>query len=191
MSATQQAFSVAKSTVELYKIRHTSGCYWADITIDAHGRGGRISIASDYGNWQNYWGAAGPNFKSFLGQINEGYAADKFDVKERVDVAASVKSWREDVLKCRRQEDITDDEARELWDEIEGLALYSHSELERELLTSSYLIDFLRQHSDSEWLSQEPDPRFGRFWKEIWPVLLAEFARESAPQEVVSHPSNS
>ena len=172
-------FTVAKSTVELYKIRHTSGCYWADITIDANGRTGRISIASDYGSWSNYWGACGKGFKSFLASINEGYVAEKFGAEPRIDVEASAKSWRNRILESRREEHITDEEARDAWDEIEGLAMYGHSQVEAELLQSNHLIEFLREWADYDWFEYEPCPRFARFWKEIWPVLLAEFARET------------
>ena len=179
--ATTQLFSLAKSTVELYKIRHASGCYWADITIDANGHTGRISIASDYGSWQNYWGACGSDFKDFLGRLNEDYVANKFDVKEQVDVEATVKLWKSEVINYRRQEDITQEQARDIWDEVEELALYSHNELESEMKASAYLIDFLREWSDTDWIERRTDPRFGRFWKEIWPVLLAEFAREKEP----------
>ena len=55
---TQLELTVTKSTVEVYKIRSNEFA-WADITIDASGNKGRISIASDYGSWQNYWGACG------------------------------------------------------------------------------------------------------------------------------------
>lgn len=39
-------FTIEKSKVECYKIRHPeSGMYWADITLDVMGTKGRISIS--------------------------------------------------------------------------------------------------------------------------------------------------
>lgn len=171
-------FTVEKSTVELYKIRHKSGCYWADITIDAHERGGRICIASDFGNWQNYWGAAGPDFKTFLGEISKDYAATKFGVEEWLDVEGSVKLWKELLLGRRRDEAIDADEARAVYEEIEGLANEDHRSLAVAFANTSFLSPFICRACGMPEFAYKPDPRFTRFWKELWPVLLAEFARE-------------
>ena len=45
---------ITKKVVECYHLRgvnQSSG--WADITIDAAGSRGRVSISSDYGSYQN------------------------------------------------------------------------------------------------------------------------------------------
>jgi hypothetical protein len=183
---TTQPFTVVKSSVELYKIRHPSGCYWADITIDASGHTGRITIASDYGTWQNYWGACGCEFKTFLGRINESYAATKFDAKEWLSVKGSIRLWKELLVSYRRDETIEAGQARAIYDEIEELASESHRTLLRAFDNTSHLSPFIYRVCGMPEFANEPDPHFAKFWKEIWPVLLAELARESSftPQSV-------
>lgn len=47
---------IEKTQIELYKVRLDGGQGWADISIDAKEKSGRIQIASDWGAWQYYWG---------------------------------------------------------------------------------------------------------------------------------------
>jgi hypothetical protein len=178
--ATATAFTVAKSTVELYKIRPATGFAWADITIDAHERGGRISIASDYGNWQNYWGAAGCDFKSFLGQINQHYAAGKFGAERWIDVDKSLKGFRKMVAEYKKSGALPKDEAAEIRAELDELRHESADSISRAIEHSRKLFNFLYTNAGEVDFEYEPNPHFARFWKEIWPVLLAEFAREKA-----------
>jgi hypothetical protein len=172
------AFNVTKSTIELYKIRHASGCYWADITIDANGRTGRISIASDYGNWSNYWGACGSDFKTFLAEIGYDYAASKFDVSEWVDVAGTIQLWKELVCGRRRDDTIVAEEARAIWRDIESMASETRHDLLSAFDNTSFLSRFIYKACGMPEFAYEPDPRFKSFWKQVWPVLLAELARE-------------
>ena len=71
-------FTITKRFIELYVIRHSSSSYWADISIDDNGSGGRLKISSDYGNWEYYWGACGTSLKEFIKNLDIGYAANKF-----------------------------------------------------------------------------------------------------------------
>ena len=79
-------FTTTRSTVECYKIRSDRGL-WADITIDANGKAGRVQIASDYGSWENYWGACGSEFKEFLCGLDIDYAAGKFGESKWFDLS--------------------------------------------------------------------------------------------------------
>lgn len=185
--ATTQVFSVAKSTVECYKIRSEKGPYWADVTIDAKGTSGRISISSDYGNWQNFWGACGCDFKAFLATLNPQYAADKFGAERWVDVQATLLNIREQVRELRRDETLSAEKARAIYDETKALRHESQHSLEGAIyagcpnlgwLLAQYCISF----------TYEPNPLFLRFWKEIWPVLLAEFQKEAQPQPAFAMP---
>ncbi|MGI4864174.1 MAG: hypothetical protein ACRYFZ_09655 [Janthinobacterium lividum] len=179
-TATAAAFTVTKSTVELYKIRHASGCYWADITIDADGGKGRISIASDYGNWQNYWGAAGPDFKAFLASINQGYAATKFGAEPQIDVDKSLKEFRRMVADYRKDRTIDKEEARDIRAELDELRDESHQTIAQAIQHTDKLYAFLYRHAGEVDFTYEDNPHFARFWKELWPLLLAEFAKEAA-----------
>jgi hypothetical protein len=173
--------TVTKSSVELYQIRFgDSSVGWADITIDAQGTMGRIQIASDYGNWQNFWGACGTDFKSFLGQINKDYAATKFGVEEWIDVAGTLRMYRELVIQYRRDGSLEEEEAREIYDEIALLEYASRTTLEREVDQTEHLSRFVYGMAGYPGYQYEPDAQFTHFWEKVWPVLLAEFAREKA-----------
>ncbi|RPD45477.1 hypothetical protein DNI29_19035 [Hymenobacter sediminis] len=173
-------FKVTKSTVELYKFRHESGCYWADITIDACGTTGRINISSDYGNWSNYWGACGCPFKQFLSQIGYDYAASKFGVEEWVDVDGTLRFYKELLVSYRRDETLAAEEARDIYNEINSLRSENRHTLVQEVTGSAYLMKFLNRMCGMPEFIYMPSPQFKDFWKNIWPALLAEFKREAA-----------
>lgn len=173
------AFTTVKSTVELYKIRHVNGCYWADITIDANGREGRISIASDWGNWSNYWGACGEGFKSFLASINMEYAANKFGVEQWIDVKKSLDSFNELVGECERYGTVSKAEAIGIRAEIKELRGESAACITEAVTRSRSLYSFLYGHGDGADFIYKANPHFAAFWAQAWPVLLAEFASET------------
>ena len=175
---TNPTHTIVKSTVEVYKIRHTSGCYWADITIDAHERAGRISIASDWGNWSNYWNAAGPDFKTFLGKINQGYAASKFGAEDWIDVSKSLDEFKALIAESEQRRDISAEAAKELRREIKELRGESAAAISQAVGNSEKLYSFLYEHYDYPEFEYKPNPHFSDFWKQAWPLLLAEFARE-------------
>ncbi|UYZ60166.1 hypothetical protein [Hymenobacter latericus] len=179
-----EEFSVSKSTVECYKIRHKSGFYWADITIDANPHGGRIQIASDYGTWQNYWGATGGDFKEFLAKLNHDYAASKFGVERWLDVKATVTMYKRRLFEWRRAKEITADKARDIYNELEEVRHENHKTFESAVLNTDNLYDFLTDIYDVPDVCYEPDPHFKKFWEETWPILLAEFKRELEPVTV-------
>ena len=53
----ENQYTVTKTTVEKYTIRHSTGRYWADIVLDCGVNSGRIQVASDFGDWQYFFGA--------------------------------------------------------------------------------------------------------------------------------------
>jgi len=183
--ATTQTYQVTKSKIELYKFRADSGLYWADITIDAHGRGGRISIASDWGSWQNYWGAAGDDFKDFLGRISWDYAADKFEVARHVDVDETIKNWKQQLLEHRREGSIESEDARNVYDELVELEGIPQAQFIYAVKDGSYIESYMYKYHDCPDVSYMHDPAFKAFWDAIWPVMLAEFAREKRLQTAV------
>ena len=164
-------FKIEKSTVECYKIRHESG-YWADITIDSAGETGRIQIASDYGDYQRYWGSAGTNFKEFLTGLGIEYAAKKFGADRWFDLDKTITC-----LKTRIAENIEDkEELKEFENEL------------IELNNSSCLEEFCSIARDCEKLWEfedgRPDlrysitPQFKSFWKNVWPIFINQLKTE-------------
>jgi hypothetical protein len=168
-------FSIKKEIVECYKIRHSTGKYWADITIDAKEQTGRIQIASDFGSYQNYWGACGCNFKDFLAKLDIEYAAGKFGANKHFDSEKTLKNFKASVLEYRRNGDMSKENARDIFNEIKELEEYIYeNEFYINLNNSHALMRFF------DWcphLSYSIHPQFINFWKYIWPVLLQEFEK--------------
>jgi hypothetical protein len=172
----ENEFTLTKSTVECYKIRHSTGMYWADITIDASERAGRIQIASDFGDYQNYWGACGSSFKDFLCQIDIDYAANKFGANKWFDHEKTIGAMKETVLQYRRNCHIESDRARVLYDEIQSLdCCYDVNEFKSELMATDELMPFYDHCPD---LVYDVSPQFKKFWNTVWPIFLNELKNE-------------
>lgn len=176
-----EEFSIAKSTVECYKIRHSSGMYWADITIDTApgSRQGRIQIASDYGDYQYYWGACGNSFKEFLTKLGIDYAASKFGADRWIDIDATVKSFKIDVIRNYRDYTLTKQEARELFDEIKELEENCcggyDNDFNHYISNSDKLIEFYDYHPSAV---HDITPQFKKFWNTCWQVFLNQIKSE-------------
>jgi hypothetical protein len=168
----KETYTIEKTLVECYKLRSTTGSYWADITIDSIGTKGRIQIASDFGSYQNYWGACGCSFKEFLQRLNIEYAADKFGEDKWFDLDATIKLLRERILDEFHHEDDKDEVLSEL----------------KELESCSNKEEFCDQIRNCKNIWQMEDgmpslcyaitPQFKRFWDEIWPVFIDHLKKE-------------
>ncbi len=177
-------YTITKSTVECYKIRHTKSFYWADITVDHNGGTGRISIASDFGDYQYYWGACGDSFKKFLCKIGIHYAADKFGADRWVDVAKTLRMYKDQILNDRRIDCIEADKARKIFDAILTIEENASHTVE------SISYEMQQQEVFMEHWDYTPDicysitPQFLNFWKEIWPVFIQQLQEEEKLVEV-------
>ncbi|NDV94852.1 hypothetical protein D0T84_07960 [Dysgonomonas sp. 521] len=172
-------FTINKSQCELYKIRHQSGMYWADITLDYKDKTGRIQIASDYGSWQNYWGACGCSFKEFLTKIDMWYFAGKVGESDWFDSDATHKRIKKDIIESRRGNDISEDEARDLWDvvndmfiDICGKESYWHHAYDNDKLWRFYREPYAYP------CITDISPQFKRFWNEAWVVFINQIKEE-------------
>jgi hypothetical protein len=169
-------FTIDKTTVECYKIRHRSGMYWADINVDSMGTKGRISIASDFGKYSYFWGACGCSFKEFLMDLPMEYAADKFDADRWFDLEATISSYKRNVLESRRSEDIDAELARSIYDEIKDLQQCSN---ENEFTGMMWNQHCLMQYYDNcPELYRTMTPLFRRFWENVWPVFIDQLKSE-------------
>jgi hypothetical protein len=169
-------YTIAKSTVECYKVRHTKTFYWADITVDHNVGKGRISIASDFGTWSHYWGACGDSFKQFLCKIGIDYAADKFGADRWFDSELTIKHFKEQIIELRKSNDYEATTARVIFDEIKMLEDTScEAEFCQILQDQKNLMKFY------DWcpsLVRTISPQFRNFWKEIWPVFTQQLKDE-------------
>lgn len=83
-------------------------------------RTGLFKANTDYGNYQYYWSAS-DNFKNHLLRFNQGYILDKFQNTEEMDFEATIKDWKETILEWRRDNDLIEEQARNLWSCLEEL----------------------------------------------------------------------
>ena len=118
-------YTITKSNIELYKFRKENGDEWADITIDENGTTGRISIASNWGSWQNYWDFCGRSFKEFLTKLNCEYdceyVANKFGVGRCFDLEKTINFYKNNIIEARRIDRIDENKARTLFDSIKSI----------------------------------------------------------------------
>jgi hypothetical protein len=169
-------YTVTKSTVELYRLRHPSGMYWADITIDQGDEAGRISIASDFGNWSNYWGCCGMPFKDFLCKIDQGYAANKFGANDWFDLEATIKHLRDEVKRQLADRSIDTEMAKTMREEISELTDYNSKDA---FAVQCFNMEHLSQLYDcGPDLLTDVEPGFKHFWDKVWPVMIETFKAE-------------
>lgn len=170
--------NILKTKTECYKLRHPSKSIWADISIDAGERSGSISIISDFGNWSNSWGASG-EFKKFLTGIDMYYAAGKFGCGRYLDVDKTVKMYKRLLFQSRRQEDIDEDDARLIFNEIieleKSVANGQDDAFNCVIWNSFKLVSFL---DDMPETCTDVHPMFKRFWDEIWPFFVEKLKAE-------------
>lgn len=173
----QGQMTINKTSVELYKIRHTSGMYWADITVDAGEKSGRIQIASDFGDWQNYWSGCGMPFKEFLAGLDIHYAADKFDADRFFDQQETIASFKRSISETRSLEGLTAEEAEKLYDYCTELEHCSH---EQEFIAEMWHMDELMRFFDNgPSICRTISPGFKRFWDMVWPVFIEQLKQEA------------
>lgn len=183
-------FNITKETVQVYKLRPAKAGAggWAYITIDAHKSGGRIQIASDYGSWQYYWGAAGENFKKFLIGLDIHYVAGKFGCGRHFDFDKTIIFWKREILRCRRDMSLDAEQARELYNEVKNVE-------ENGPMNGSDLQWYTRQFAE-KWMKLNdymPEtvhvilPAFQRFWDTTWQAFKEVLQKELEPQQEASY----
>lgn len=169
-----------KSTAEVYLFEDLPGAGWAKFTLQDMGSRGRISIASDYGDWQNGWGSCGLSFKKFLGDLDIGYAAGKFGADRWFDSEGTLKQMKVDIIERRKWQGRDEDDkklAREAWDEFKYLDGVSF-ETEFCVVLERDCPNLMKFFEYSPNLYHDIHPLFRRFWKEAWPLFLEELKKE-------------
>jgi len=172
---------ITKTTIECYKLRYSNG-HWADITIDAKDNTGRIQIASDFGSWQNYWGACGSDFKTFLLGLDIHYAANKFGEGNYFDVDKTISLHKKQIIEARKSESISEEMARELFEKLDGLNEASTSDIFCHLWYEDNKLFNYFEHPD---LCRDISPMFQRFWDIIWKPFCDELRSEV---QLISNP---
>jgi hypothetical protein len=164
-----EKFTIEKTTIECFKMRSPSGT-WADISIDANGKAGRIQIASDYGSWQFYWGACGCEFKEFLCGLDKHYVAGKFGASKWFDSEKTLSEYRavikENFNDGYINKEVNDDALAEL-QQLDGCN--DRGEFCRILNDCD---EIMRIYDHCPALVYGIDPGFENFWTKIWPRFI-------------------
>lgn len=171
---------LTKSVAEVYLFEGLPACRWAKFTVQDMGTKGRISIASDFGDWQNGWGSCGVPFKQFLAQLNIEYAADKFGADRWFDADGTTRQFRVDIIERRKSQGYDTSakkEARHLWD---GLKWLSDAITETQFCTAleGDCPDLIRMYDGMPPRYHDIHPSFRRFWKEAWAIFIETIQQE-------------
>lgn len=120
------------------------------VILEDFGEGRGKLIIEEYGaSYAAFWGAMGGSLVNFVTQCSADYIVDKIsNIPHQVfDGEGLCQRVRKDILRERRQKEITADDARTLWDEASDLESiedpYVHAEL-------------LFKHLGDDWHSNMP-----------------------------------
>jgi hypothetical protein len=145
-------YKLTKSVMERYDIRLQGEdrwrCAWATISISDDGV---FNAQTDCGNFNYYWGSPGKSFKEFLSDIcskDTHYLYRKIARRERegnIDVDKTIINMKKRVIESRREsglrwlckDDLTQEEARELWDALDCIQS-NHDEITSDAFSSLF-----------------------------------------------------
>lgn len=178
-------YTYKKSTCERYDIRLKDSWGWAIITIDENG--GLFNAQSDYGNYNYSWPNHGrKSFKHFILELvrDKSYflrkvADDNFYYQEETE-----KAWKEQIIQDRQEEYLSQEEARELWDEVVEFDYYTSSE---SIQHQCYENSVVCKYYDDPWEVFEVvsgfSPQAHAFVDVIMPILGEIIKKEIEPLE--------
>lgn len=165
-----------KSTCEKYTLRWNHGG-WAVFTIDENGL---FNCQSDYGDYQYMWPRHGrKSFKHFILELarDSHYLLRKVAKDDYFYEDETLEKWKQAIITERKENNITKNQARDLWDEINQIDL-SNSYSAQQGIYESRLINEIYEEP---WYvfevvtGYEPQARY--FAKEIMP-MFAEILRK-------------
>lgn len=170
---------ISKRMVEVYSLR--DGFAWGHIALVINGESVDLLVNSDYGSYAHFWTHCGINPKKFLCQIDMHYAMNKLTNGKMMqpDHGKYASEIKERIIKARRENGISSEDARSAWDEMLGAAeeYGSGDILMNELVQSKY---FEQVFGDYESLPnpKEVKPECLGFWKYIWTPFVDELKKE-------------
>ena len=181
-------YSFKKTTCERYDIqlKDTYGG-WAIITIDENG--GLFNAHTDYGDYNYSWPNHGrKSFKHFIIELvrDKSYflgkvSDDKYYYAERTEEA-----WKEEVIRARKEGELNEEDARELWDEIVGFDYYVSSE---GIQHQCYESDIVCKHYCEPWYQFDVvhgfSPQAHAFADIIMPILGEIIKKEISDLEKI------
>jgi len=176
---TKTTKQMTQRTATAYTVEHEGQV--ADIVLDEHPvNGGTMWVRCGWVAVKT-WPAVSGGFREFLVNHTDEvtYLADKLGMNNYLDVSATLRLWRNDVLRSRRLGSIDGNKARKLLNEIQGLAGEGPYSLEHEV---QYCQNLWQWYDYRPLVTRVIDPAFQSFfdgvYKSFLGVLESELARE-------------
>ncbi len=182
-----EEYTYKKSTAMVYTIRiQKPYSTWADITIEEWDGGGSFKCISDFGNFVYAWTSIGDRcLRDFLRGLNFDYFMGKTRGKfEQFAFKETIKNMLNDVITMRREErSLTEETARQLWDQIKALECTNNEEhFFRDL--GDFIMGKLYDHDhESIAIVEEPTGECKQFWDIIWPAACDIWGKELLEEE--------
>ncbi len=178
---------VGKADYREYKIKELGparvfhvreGSSWAIAIVREWGDGGSIDIQSDYGSFNYIWYLVGDSFYDFLRSLDFDYFMGKTRPDYKVfDYDASIKAIKVSLIENRKQGNLTRQQAREFWNDVENMGHCS---------TTAEFYDCIAQVAHIEeiyydWdfpMYDKPSYQTKLFWNGPWQALCEHWKRE-------------
>lgn len=184
-----QLYDLTKSMVENYYIQIKGDgrmrCMWANITLSENGV---FNAQTDCGDFSYRWSAFGDCFKSFLIRTSDEYLYNKLmgtSRKENVDLLATVNNIKSDIIRLRKEEEISEFDARYAWDDTKEILKEYHNgfslndELFYGLIQQSVGIsDIYEDIYDEIQVNFKPNAEVKAFCEVVMPVLRIILQKE-------------
>jgi len=172
-------FTVDKTNVESYQIRSKYG--GGVVIVEYIGKTVRVTASGEFGSYGYWWTAPGDDQKMFLISLDQQYAMEKlsnYDIYEQ-DVDEYPKQVKEQIIDARRQGNLTQEEAREAWDEmLPIMEEYTSAESIRTRLVDHPLFFIVfGDYTGLPYASRMKAEVVG-FWDYIWKPFIEELKKE-------------
>ena len=175
------SYTVERKEAIVYKVR-LSPMGWARIYIEEWKGGGSFSCISDYGNYNYIWNAIGSEtLREFLCRLDYGFFMSKAHSSRsgvEFSTTEAVKVIKEDILRWRR-EDISADDARNLWEYIEGVDTCLNYDLFCAFMADSPFCPNFYDYIDIPHITRKI-PECQGFWENVWPAICQHWKEELA-----------
>ncbi len=140
--------------------------YWAQLTCN-----------TPFGVVGTFFGSMGAPAAEFLRRCNKGYILGRlWGLQTEVyDGAVAERELRKLILRDRYAVDLTAEEARELWDEVNAAEFDTEYHFQALVYGNSHLYQYFSEGGGSDY--KVPNPQAEGFWKLLWPGFLTDLQR--------------
>lgn len=163
---------ITSKLIECYYLR--DGMEYADISLDVGDNSGRVSVASSFCSFENYWGACGEPLKKFIQDIDIHYAAKKFGQSNWFDLDSTLS----EIEQITKEESLwASSDLIESWNEELDSLKNSSCREEFVQLISSECPNLMKLLDYQPSINTSIDPAFLSFWNIFW-IPFIEFLKD-------------